>query len=104
MERKAIAMHQSEMAIGERLASKGNRNGSDARSGGQILGVAERWDESWRRECEAREWLRRTGGKGEAVRELLKRIEAKRGAEAAEVLRQDMRKAFQAARSGAATR
>lgn len=62
------------------------------------------YSETFRRECEAREWLRRTESDPERIAELLKRIKASRGAEAAEVLRQDMRKAFQAARSGAATR
>jgi hypothetical protein len=42
--------------------------------------------------------LRRTNGQAAAVNALLKRIEQKRGKEAAEVLRQDMRIAYQAAR------
>lgn len=54
--------------------------------------------EKFRRECEAREWLKRTGGKREAVEALLKRIEAKRGRAAADQLRQDMREAYRAAR------
>jgi hypothetical protein len=61
-------------------------------------------DEQWRRECEAREWLKRTGGQGKAVEALLQRIAAKRGQPAADQLRQDMRLEYQAARSGAATR
>jgi DNA-binding GntR family transcriptional regulator len=58
--------------------------------------------EAWRRETEAREWLKRTDGEPQKIRELLKRIEQKRGKEAAEVLRQDMRTEYQRARSIAA--
>ena len=47
--------------------------------------------EAWRRECEARAWLKRTGGEPQKIRELLKRIEQKRGKKAADLLRQDMR-------------
>mgnify|MGYP003652960922 CR=1 FL=1 len=60
--------------------------------------------EQWRRETEAQEWLRRTGGNPAKIKALLARIEAKRGKVAAEVLRQDMRIAYQAARSGAVKR
>lgn len=62
------------------------------------------YSEEFRRETEAREWLKRTGAEPQKIKELLKRVAAKRGAEAAEVLRQDMRTAYQAARSGAGTR
>ena len=47
--------------------------------------------EEFRRACEARCWLRRTGGNPAKIKALLLRIEAKRGKVAAEVLRQDMR-------------
>jgi len=47
--------------------------------------------EEWRRECEAREHLRRTGGNPAKVEALLRRIAEKRGKEAADLLRQDMR-------------
>lgn len=60
--------------------------------------------ETWRRECEAREWLKRTSGKREAVEALLLRIADKRGQAAADQLRQDMRAEYLAARSTAATR
>lgn len=60
--------------------------------------------EAWRRETEAREWLKRMNNNPARINAMLLRIEAKRGKEAAEVLRQDMRAAFQAARSGAASR
>ena len=55
-----------------------------------------------RRQTEAREWLRRTQGDPVRIRELLKRIEHKRGKEAAEILRADMRIAYQVAKSTAA--
>jgi len=42
--------------------------------------------------------LKRTNGQAAAVNALLKRIAAKRGQAAADLLRQDMRQAFQAAR------
>ena len=61
------------------------------------------YSEEFRRECEAREWLKRTNADPQRIRELLKRIEAKRGREAAERLRQDMRLAYQVARNGADT-
>lgn len=66
--------------------------------------TAETCSEEFRRECEAREWLKRTHGNPQRIRELLNRIEQKRGKEAAEVLRQDMRIAYQAARPIADTR
>ena len=47
--------------------------------------------EAWRRECEARAWIQRTGGNPAKVEALLKRIAEKRGKEAAETLREDMR-------------
>jgi DNA-binding GntR family transcriptional regulator len=62
------------------------------------------YSEQFRRECEAREWLRRTDSDPERIKDVLERIKSKRGKEAAEILRQDMRTAFQTARSGAATR
>ena len=60
---------------------------------------AEKQAEGWRRECEAREWLKRCDNDPAKIRALLLRIEAKRGKEAAEVLRQDMRAAYLAARA-----
>ena len=57
--------------------------------------------EEYRRQCEAREWMRRTAGDPLRIKELLKRISQKRGKEAAEVLRQDLRAAYQVARFGA---
>jgi hypothetical protein len=57
--------------------------------------------EEFRRQTEAREWLRRTNGDPQRIKELLKRIEAKRGKEAAEVLRADMREQYRRARFGA---
>lgn len=58
--------------------------------------------EEFRRACEARAWLQRTGGNPQKIRELLKRIEQKRGKAAADLLRLDMRTEYQRARSGAA--
>lgn len=60
--------------------------------------------EEWRRQTEAREWLKRTSGKREAVEALLKRIADKRGQAAANQLREDMRTEYLAARRTAATR
>ncbi len=60
--------------------------------------------EEWRRQTEARWWLKRTGGDRSAVESLLKRIADKRGQTAADQLRQDMREEYRRARSGAATR
>jgi len=57
--------------------------------------------EEYRRQCEAREWMRRTDGEPLRIKELLKRIASKRGKEAAEVLRQDLRAAYQVAQFGA---
>lgn len=50
--------------------------------------------EKHRRECEARERLKRTGGVSYKVDELIKRIAEKRGAKAAEMLRGDMREQY----------
>ena len=47
--------------------------------------------ELFRRQCEARAWLQRTNGNPQRIRELLARIEQKRGKSAAEVLAADMR-------------
>lgn len=60
------------------------------------------YSQEWRRECEARAWLQRTGGNPAKVEALLRRIAEKRGKAAAETLRQDMRIEYQRARSGAA--
>lgn len=49
------------------------------------------YSEEFRRETEAREWIKRTNGDPQKIRELLKRIEQKRGKEAADLLHQDMR-------------
>ena len=57
--------------------------------------------EDWRRETEAREWLLRTQGNPLRINQLLQRIAAKRGQAAADQLREDMRQAYRAARSGA---
>jgi hypothetical protein len=56
--------------------------------------------EEFRRQCEAREWMRRTKGDPEKVKALLLRIAVRRGQPAADQLRQDMREAYRAARSG----
>ena len=61
------------------------------------------YSEEFRRQTEAREWLKRTGGEPQKIRELLKRIEQKRGKEAADLLREDMRIAYRVARFGAGT-
>ena len=47
--------------------------------------------EANRRECEARYWLKHTGGSKQAVEDLMVRIEKRRGAKAAQLLRDDMR-------------
>lgn len=49
------------------------------------------YSQEFRRACEARAWLQRTNGDPQKIRELLKRIEQKRGKEAADLLREDMR-------------
>ena len=54
--------------------------------------------EAWRRETESREWVRRTQGDPVLIRALLERIEKKRGKAAADLLREDMRKAWAAAK------
>ncbi len=59
--------------------------------------------EEWRRECEAREHLRRTNGDPLRVKALLDRVKAKRGEAAAETLRQDMRTEYRRVQSGADT-
>lgn len=51
-----------------------------------------RTDEAFRRECEARHWLREGYTSAEAVEDLMKRIAKQRGADAAEVLRSEMRR------------
>lgn len=48
--------------------------------------------EQFRRECEARDWLRRGYTTHARVDELMARIEKHRGAEAVEVLREEMRR------------
>lgn len=52
--------------------------------------------EQHRRECEARYWLQQTGGRKAEVDDLIARITARRGKDAAEQLRQDMRDQWQA--------
>ena len=54
--------------------------------------------EEFRRQSEAREWMRRTQGDPVQIRALLERIERKRGKAAADLLREDMRKAWAAAK------
>ena len=57
--------------------------------------------DEWRRECEARFWVRKTKGDPAAVNALLKRIADKRGQAAADLLRQDMREAWRQTRAAA---
>ena len=57
------------------------------------------YSQEWRRQCEAREWIKRTKGSPQAVEALLKRIASKRGQAAADLLRQDMREAWAAAKA-----
>lgn len=59
------------------------------------------YSEEWRRETEAREWLKRTNGDPVKIRELLARIEQKRGKVAMETLRQDMRAEYRRVQFGA---
>jgi len=54
--------------------------------------------EEFRRQAEAREWVRRTQGDPVLIRALLERIERKRGKAAADLLREDMRIAWVAAK------
>ena len=54
------------------------------------------YSEQWRRETEAREWLRRMDRDPARIKALLLRIEQKRGKAAAEQLREDMRAQWQA--------
>lgn len=49
-------------------------------------------DEQHRAETEARFWLKRTGGKRDAVDSVIQSIAKRRGQEAAERLRVDMRR------------
>lgn len=53
-------------------------------------------DEQHRMECEARLWLRETKGNKAAVDELIGRIEKRRGKQAADDLRDEMRRQWQA--------
>ena len=57
--------------------------------------------EDWRRETEAREWLLRTAGNPLRINQLLQRIAAKRGQQAADQLRDAMRSEYRRVRSGA---
>ena len=57
--------------------------------------------EDWRRETEAREWLLRTQGNPLRINQLLQRIAAKRGQQAADQLRDAMRLEYRRVRSGA---
>lgn len=61
------------------------------------------YSQEFRRACEARAWLQRTGGNPAKVEALLKRIAEKRGKAAADLLREDMRIAYRVARNGAGT-
>jgi hypothetical protein len=65
--------------------------------------VIDTYSEEWRRECEAREHLKRTNGEPIKINALLLRIAARRGQAAADQLREQMRRQYQAARSGAGT-
>lgn len=49
-------------------------------------------EQTWRRQCEAREWLRRMNRDPERIKALLVRIAAKRGQKASDELRDEMRK------------
>jgi len=51
-----------------------------------------RTDEAYRRECEARSWIKQGYFTAIRVEELMQRIERHRGREAAEVLRVEMRR------------
>ena len=51
-----------------------------------------RTDEAYRRECEARTWIKQGYVTARQVDELMQRIRAHRGAEAADQLRQEMRR------------
>ena len=55
-------------------------------------------DEQHRLECEARFWLRETKGNKAAVDELIGRIEKRRGKQAADYLREEMRRQWQSRR------
>ena len=54
-------------------------------------GGAVRADEAYRRECEARTWIKQGYVTARQVDELMQRIERHRGAEAAAALREEMR-------------
>ena len=54
-------------------------------------GGAVRADETYRRECEARTWIKQGYVTARKVDELMQRIERHRGAEAAAALREEMR-------------
>lgn len=60
------------------------------------------YSEQFRRETEAKTWLKRTKAQGPAVEALLKRIAERRGQAAADQLRLDMREELRRARTGAA--
>ena len=49
-------------------------------------------DEDHRRECEARYWLKQTGGVRAEVHDLMDRIEARRGTKAKDELLAEMRR------------
>ena len=53
---------------------------------------ASRTDEAWRRECEARQWIREGYFQRDRVDGLMERIASRRGAEAAAALREEMRR------------
>lgn len=55
--------------------------------------------EAWRRECEAREWLRRLGCDPKRIKAKLKRIGEVRGKVAADELAEAMRKEWQRGRT-----
>lgn len=52
-------------------------------------------DEQHRLECESRFWLRETKGNKKTVDELIARIEKRRGKQAADQLRDEMRRQWQ---------
>lgn len=56
--------------------------------------VPDNIDEQWRLECEAREWLKRGYTSKAKVDELIAEIAKKRGKDAAEKLRDEMRQQY----------
>lgn len=57
-----------------------------------MSGLVDPAHETFRRECEARDWLRRGFTSPAMVDDLMGRIEKRRGADAAQALREEMRR------------